>query len=245
MGEKGYNQKIRAANKQEVRELERSYVEDMLGGLETEIVRRREELEEKLIEYSNKYRKTMYTKEGNPYNVPNINPIIIKKYFFQSISPLVNKEPEYSAEKLGLVWQLYEEMILEINARIGVFVPSVSHFCSFAGMRVETFKKYKTSVDADLRVVIDKIEDGCYDANVMMSQLGYIKERTTVYRMKSEQEKIEKEAISSLTYVDNRGVDIDAMNAKLERARKIQAFGEKKKAIEVELIDKPRAENKD
>lgn len=241
----GYNEQIRVKNKAEVRIIEQEYVNDVLGGLEAAIESRRKELEDKLIAYSGKYVETKRNKDGEAYTVVNTNPIIIKKYFFQSINPLVNREPEYSAEKLGLVWGLYEEMLMEINARIGIYVPSISHFCSFAGIRVETFKKYKGSVDPDMRVVIDKIEDGCYDANVMMSQMGYIKERSTVYRMKSEQERVEKEAISSLTYVDNRGVDIDSMKAKLDRAKKIQAFGEKKQAIEVELIDEPKAGNKD
>ena len=241
----GYNEEIRVANKREVRKIEQEYVMDVLGSLEVAIEERRNELEDKLIEYSKKYKVDKYTKDGERYEVPNVNPIIIKKYFFQSLNPLVNKEPEYSAEKLGLIWDLYEEMIMEINAKVGVYVPSISHFCSFAGIRVETFKKYKGSLDPDMRVVIDKIEDGCYDSNVMMSQLGYIKERSTVYRMKSEQERVEKEAISSLTYVDNRGVDLESMKTKLDRAKKIQAFGEKKSAIEVELIDEPRAERKD
>ena len=209
----GYNEQTRVKNKQEVRMIEQEYVMDVLGGLEAAIEERRAELEDRLIEYSKKYVRTMYTKEGEPYEVPNVNPIIIKKYFFQSINPLVNREPEYSAEKLGLVWNLYEEMIMEINASVGVYVPSISHFCSFAGIRVETFKRYKGSVDPDM--------------------------------MKSEQERVEKEGITSVTYVDNRGVDIESMKAKLDRAKKIQAFGEKKNAIEVELIDEPKAGNKD
>lgn len=240
MGEKEYNEKIRVANKQEVRMIEREYIGEVLGGLEAAIEERRADLERKLIEYSEKYTKTMYTKDGDPYEVPNVNPMIIKKYFFQSINPLMNREPEYSAEKLGIIWGLYEEMVTEINARIGIFVPSVSHFCSFAGMRVETFKRLRGSYDEDMRIVIDKIEDGCYDANVMMSQMGYVKERSTVYRMKSEQERVEKEAITSVTVVNNK-VDLDEMKAKLAAAKKMQAFGEKKKAIEVELIDEPRA----
>lgn len=144
---------------------------------------------------------------------------------------MVNVEPKYSAEKLGIVWQLYEQMVGVINAKIGTLVPNLSGFCSFAGIRLSTFKQYKQSVDEDMRVVVEKIEDGCFDSNLTLAQMGYIKERSTVYRMKSEQERIEKE--SPTIHIHNEGVNLGDIN---KRLRELQGFKEKKEIIEAEVV---------
>ena len=129
------------------------------------------------------------------------------------------------------MWQLYEEMVGHINAKIGVLVPSLTNFCSFAGIRLSTFKNYKNSVDEDMRVVVEKIEDGCFDSNVTMSQMGYIKERSTVYRMKSEQEKIEKE--TPQIHIHENGVNLGDINRRLAE---LQGFTQKKNFIEGEVV---------
>ena len=187
------NKAIRIENKQSVRAIEKAYVNDVLNGLDNAVQIKRNEIEDKLKKYLEENKIQKYNKDGDKFEVPNINPLVIQKYFFQSLNPLVNAEPKYSAEKLGIVWQLYEEMIGKISAKIGLIIPNLSSFCAFAGIRLSTFKSYKQSVDEDMRIVIDKIEDSCFDSNIILAQMGYIKERSTVYRMKSEQEKIEKE----------------------------------------------------
>lgn len=226
---KEYNQDVRIKNKQEVRMIEQDYVDDEFKTLSTIVEAKRYEIEEKLKTYLEKNKIKKYDKDGKPYEIPNTNPLLIQKYFFQSINPLVNVEPEYSAEKLGIIWQLYEEMIGKVNADIGVLVPNLSGFCSFAGIRLSTFKNYKNSLDESMRIVIEKIEDGCFDSNVMLAQMGYVKERSTVYRMKSEQERIEKETPQIHIHKDT--VDLDFIHSRLEE---IKSLGEKKKAIEVE-----------
>lgn len=192
---------------------------------------KRKEIQDKLVKYLEENKVKKRTKDGTEYEVPNVNPLVIQKYFFQSINPLVNVEPKYSAEKLGIVWQLYEEMIGFINSKIGVLVPNLSSFCSFAGIRLSTFKQYKQSLDEDMRIVVEKIEDGCFDSNVTMSQFGYIKERSTVYRMKSEQEKIEKE--TPAIHIHNEGVNLGDIN---KRLKELQGFKEKKEIIEAEVV---------
>ena len=132
---------------------------------------------------------------------------------------------------MGIVWQLYEEMVGVINAKIGTLVPNLSSFCSFAGIRLSTFKQYKQSVDEDMRVVVEKIEDGCFDSNLTLAQMGYIKERSTVYRMKSEQERIEKE--SPTIHIHNEWVNLGDIN---KRLRELQGFKEKKEIIEAEVV---------
>lgn len=228
---KEYNEQVRIENKQAIRVIEKEYVEDVLGNLEKAVEEKRKEIEDKLIKFLDENKLKKYNKDGVAYDVPNTNPIVIQKYFFQSINPLVNVEPKYSAEKLGIVWQLYEEMIGKISAKLGVVVPSLSSFCSFAGIRLSTFKQYKQSVDEDMRIVVEKIEDGCFDSNLTLAQLGYIKERSTVYRMKSEQERIEKEMPS--IHIHNEGVDLGDINRRLNE---LKGFKEKKQIIEGELV---------
>ena len=214
-----------------MRVVEKDYVESVLGDLDKAVEDKRKEIEDKLIKYAEDNKIKKYDKDGKPYEVPNTNPIVIQKYFFQSINPLVNVEPKYSAEKLGIIWQLYEDMIGFINAKIGTLVPNLSSFCSFAGIRLSTFKQYKQSVDEDMRVVVEKIEDGCFDSNLTLAQMGYIKERSTVYRMKSEQERIEKE--SPTIHIHNEGVNLGDIN---KRLKELQGFKEKKEIIEAEVV---------
>jgi len=122
-------------------------------------------------------------------------------------------------------------MVGKISAKIGVIVPSLSNFCNFAGIRLSTFKQYKQSVDEDMRIVVEKIEDGCFDSNLTLAQLGYIKERSTVYRMKSEQERVEKEMPS--IHIHNESVDLGDINRRLQE---LKGFKEKKQIIEGELV---------
>lgn len=228
-----YNENKRIENKQEVRMIEQGYVDNVINTLDAAIEERKKDFIERLKKYSEDHSIEKEDKDGNKYSEKNLNPILIQKYFFQSINPLVNKEPKYSAEKLGIVWQLYEEMIMQINDKIGVKIPNLSEFCAFAGIRLSTFKQYKQSIDEDMRVVADKIEDECFDSNVTLAQMGMIRERSTVYRMKSEQEKIEKE--QPIFHVHTEKVDITQIN---NRVTQLKALSEKKKkVIEGELVN--------
>lgn len=233
MKTKEYNQSVMLKNKKELRELEKNYVEEILGDINKAIENKRKEIEKKLIEYSETHKVKKRTKDGVEYEVANVNPIVIQKYFFKSISPMMNIEPTYNAEKLGIVWDLYEEMIEKISTDIGVIAPSLSGFCSFAGIRVSTFKEYRKSVDIDMRVVSEKIEDSCFDSNTTLAQFGYIKERTTVYRMKSEQERVEKE-MPTVHIHNNNGVDLEQINKRLAQ---LGNFADKKNFIEAKRVN--------
>ena len=68
--------------------------------------------------------------------------------------------------------------------------------------------------------------------NVTEEQMGYIKERSTVYRMKSEQERIEKE--TPTIHIHNESVDL--ANIK-KRLNELQGFTNKKKLVEVEIVE--------
>ena len=108
-------------------------------------------------------------------------------------------------------------------------LPSLSNFCRFAGITLSTFKGYKSSPDESLRIIVEKIDDACFDTQVTMSQYGAVKERSTIFRMKAEQERVEKE--TPAIHIHNDAVDLSEIT---NRLKEIKNYNVKKAAIEVE-----------
>lgn len=228
------NKIIRTKNKQELRQLENMFVNSQIDNLDELVKERKDELIGKLEVYKEEFKTQRYTKIGTPYEVTNMNPIIIQRYFFKSINPIGNREPTYNAEKLAIVWDLYNDIVVEVNAKIGDFFPSLTSFCTFAGITLTTFKTWKKSNDLDMRIIVEKINDACFDTNVTMAQMGAVKERSTIYRMKSEQDRVEKE--QPQIHIHNEEiVDFDAIDRRL---KELQGFNKRKsEAIEVQKIE--------
>ena len=101
-------------------------------------------------------------------------------------------EPVYNSEKLALVFQYYMFILTKINDKIGNYPSSLTCFCKLAGISIETLRRYKKSTDLDMRLVVEKIYDQVNDENLTMSQLGIVKEKTTSYKLKSQNELLEK-----------------------------------------------------
>ena len=213
------NKLVRKENKEQLRQLEKMYVDGVIDNLDAIVKEKKEELVQKLHEFA------VESVENEALN----NPYIIRSYFFKSINPMANQEPKYTAEKLAIVWGLYEDILREVNMNIGELLPSLSSFCKFAGISLSTFKGYKNSADEGLRIVVEKINDECFDTQVMMAQKGLIKERSTVYRMKAEQEKVEKE--TPAIHIHEETVDVGSI---VNRLKEIKQFNYKKSAIEAE-----------
>lgn len=197
-------------DKLQIRELQNFYVNSTISNLPELVEERKQDLLSKFTEYIEKNTQTRYSKDGFPYKVLKVNPIIINKYFFSSLNPLSGYQPLYSPETLGIVFNLYEEICSQVNEKIGNYIPTVSNFCKFAGITNTTFKNYFESSDLDMRVLVEKIEDYCFDSSVTASQLGLTKESITKYRMKTELGRIEKETpqihIHNDTVVDIKDV---------------------------------------
>lgn len=225
------NKIIRTENKQKLRQLENMYVNSQIDNLDELVKNRKDELMGKLEEYQDTFKVKRYTKDGTPYEIINVNPIIMQQYFFKSINPIGNREPAYNAEKLAIVWELYNDIMLQVNAKIGEFVPSLTSFCTFAGITLTTFRSWKKNNDIDMRIIVEKINDVCFDTNVTLAQRGELKERSTIYRMKSEQDRVEKE--QPQIHIHNEGaIDFNAINKRLDE---LQGFNKKKsEAIEVQ-----------
>lgn len=215
---------IAIENKQSLRDLESSYVNNVLDNLDGLVEQKKEELTNKLIEYKQKCKISRYDKNGVMHTFTNLNPILIKSYFFKSINPLANVEPKYTAEKLAIVWDLFYDMVMKINMEIGDFIPNITTFCEFAGITTVTFNNYKSSPDENMRIIMQKIDDACFNANVTLAQNGKLKERTTLYRMKSEQKRAEAEQ----PQIHIHSSDETSLNSMLKRLDELTNFNKKK-----------------
>ena len=195
MKNKEKNNEIQLSNQNKLRELEQMYVENKIDTMFETIEQKKEELVTDMINYANEHKKPVkWNKDGIPIGEKiEINPLVINNYFFKSIVPITSQEPEYNGEKLGMVFDYYCEILAEINDRIGNFPSSLTSFCKLAGITLNTLRNYRNSSDYSLRVVADKIYDQIGDENLTMSQMGVVKERSTIFKMKSQNEIVEKE----------------------------------------------------
>ena len=195
MKNKEKNLEIQVSNQNKLRDLEKMYVEDKIDTMFETIEEKKQELVKEMIQYAEKHTKeSKWDKDGNPidYTV-EINPLVINNYFFKSIVPITSQEPQYNGEKLGMVFDYYCEILAEVNDRIGNFPSSLTSFCKLAGITLQTLRNYRNSSDYGLRVVAEKIYDQIGDENITMSQMGVLRERSTIFKMKAQNEIVEKE----------------------------------------------------
>jgi hypothetical protein len=195
MKNKEKNKEIQLSNQNKLRDLEQMYVENKIDTMFQNIEEKKEELVQDMIKYAEEHTKPVkWNKDGIPIGEKvEINPLVINNYFFKSIVPITSQEPEYNAEKLGMVFDYYCEILAEINDKIGNFPSSLTSFCKLAGITLATLRNYRNSSDYSLRVVTEKIYDQIGDENITMSQMGVVRERSTLFKMKAQNEIVEKE----------------------------------------------------
>lgn len=189
------NLEIQKKNQNELRELEQFYTEGKVDTMLQTINEKKEKLVNEMIEYAKERTEPVkWDKDGIPlaYSV-KINPLVINNYFFKSIVPITSREPIYNAEKLGMVFDYYCEILAEVNDKIGYFPSSLTSFCKMAGITFSTLRSYKNSTDYNMRVIVEKIYDQIGDENITMSQMGMVREKSTIYKMKAQNEITEKQ----------------------------------------------------
>ena len=223
------NNYIMLDNKNKVRTLENFYVNAEIDNLPKIVEEKKEELVKKLDEFQNKYIEIKVDKFGNEEK--KINPYLISTYFFKSINPISSKIPQYSAEKLSIVWDLYMYLIEQVNMHIGTFQPSLTHFAKFAGVSLQTISNYKNCGDEDMMNLCEKIYDECFNGNVSLAQTGQLREKSTITRMKIENQVIEKPQPNVNVNVSAK-VDLDEINKRLEEIKKFN--------VKVVELDKKR-----
>lgn len=220
------NLEIQKENQNDLRELEQFYVEGKVDNMLETIQERKEELVKDMIKYHDDHLKECkWDKEGNPvaWKV-DINPLVINNYFFKPICPISSQEPMYNAEKLGMVFDYYCDILAQVNDKIGNYPSSLTSFCKMAGITLNTLRNYRNSEDYNMRVIAEKIYDQIGDENVTMSQMGVVRERSTIFKMKAQNEMVEKVQPQVKVNV-NAEVDMDKIN---ERLDKYKRFANKK-----------------
>lgn len=227
MAKKEQNLELEKTTQNQLRDLEQFYIEGKVDNMLAAIEKKKEELVADMVKYAEKRVKPCkWDKEGNPvdYKV-DMNPLVINNYFFKSIIPLQSQEPQYNAEKLALVFDYYCDILAEVNDKIGNFPSSLTSFCKLAGITSYTLKTYRNSSDLNMRIIAEKIYDQIGDENITMSQLGVVRERTTLFKMKAQNELVEKEQPKVNINITEKP-DMDRIS---ERLSKYKMFAEKKK----------------
>ena len=177
----------------QVRELAEELLEYKMQNIDTEIEKHKETLVNELVNYANEKTITKFDRSNNMIKEIEYSPIVINNRYLKPIIDNKAFEPIYSPNRLCLVFDYYNEVIAEINDKIGHFPSSIGSFCKFAGITMMTLRNYKCSPDLDMRTLVEKIYDQIGDDNITMSQLGKASERMTIFKMKVQNELIEKE----------------------------------------------------
>lgn len=220
------NYEIQKKNQNDLRDLEQFYVEGKVDNMLATIQEQKEELVKDMIKYHDDHLKECkWNKEGYPiaWKV-DMNPLVINNYFFKPICPITSQEPIYNAEKLGMVFDYYCDILAEVNNQIGNYPSSLTSFCRLAGISSNTLRQYRNSDDYNMRVVAEKIYDQIGDENVTMSQMGVVRERSTIFKMKAQNEMVEKVQPQVKVNV-NAEIDVDRIQ---ERLNKYKRFASKK-----------------
>lgn len=223
---KDYNAQIEVQNQNNLRELEVDYINDKIAQLPMYLEEKKKEITDELIKFKEEHTIPFaWDKAGEPtsYGV-ELKPLVIQNYFFKSINPISSAIPEYNAEKLGLVFDYYNYILTEINDKIGNYPSSLITFCKLAGISTSTLRQYKNSADINMRNVVEKIYDQVSDENVTLSQMGRVKERSTIFKMKSQNDVTETVTPNvNINYTEI--VDTTKVN---DRINKYKSFIDKK-----------------
>lgn len=158
-----------------------------------------------------------WDKDGNILEKEvDANPLVLSNMFLKPLFSAYDKEPNYNSIELSYVFELYCHIISQINSKISEFPPSLSSFCKFASITLNTLRRYKKSEILELRIVAEKIYDEIGDNNLSMAQLGMVKGTPTQFKMKTQNEMVEKQQPNvNITYKEV--INTDKLNQNLEK----------------------------
>lgn len=186
-----------------------------------EIIQERiDNLDDLFDEFLEKYKKVKVDKFGNVEDATN--PYLVSTYFFKTLNPCIDVEPTYTTAQIIKIWELYKEIIERINMELSLFQPTLSHFASFLGVSLDTLHMMRANkLDDSMRTIMEKIFTETFDANITLSQRKLVTERATTYRMKVENEAIEKKSPTLNINVGAKAIDLTAMNERLAQIQEI------------------------
>lgn len=157
----------------------------------------REEIEarkEEIKSYASSHTKIRVFKNGAEEEYVDFSPIAVNEKFFKAIQKPKDGVFLYTSDDLEEFYEKYREIVAEVNEYIGTFPTSISSFCKFIGITVETLRGYRETRDINLKRVIERIYEEIGDDNIFVAQLGKASERSTLFRLKSQNEMEEKKS---------------------------------------------------
>lgn len=158
-----------------------------------ELEKIRDERIEEIIKYAEAHKKPKFDKNGNPIDVfVDSNPIVITEKFFKRVDKDTKGIILYTKEQLEEYYELYRELILAVNEYAGIFPTSLTTFCKLIGVTIDVLKQYRETADIEMKKTIDTIYDEINDDNLFLSQLGQTNEKSTIFKLKSQNELTEK-----------------------------------------------------
>ena len=213
---------IKLGSKQQIVDLENFYVNARMDNLD------------EIVEQKKNQVVAMLSDKELLDKVDINNSYLVSLYFFKSLNPLPNTEPDYSSEKLAIVWQLYIYLVEQVNLKLTVFKPTLSHFCKFAGISLATMRNLRNSPDLQMRTLVEKIYDEVFDSNMTLAETGVLNGRSTQFRRKSENELQEKPQVRVSVNINDE-INLSAINSKIAQYSK---FSEKKtKTLEADFTE--------
>lgn len=203
--------------KLQVQDLEQFFVDGTVLDINTKLEELKEQKVNEMIKYAETHEQKIYNSEGDVVgSYVKLNPLVVNNLFFKTINPLGNKIPMYNAEKLALIYDYYLYLVTEVNDKIGNFPSSIPSFCKLAGISTKDLREYRRAADIDMRNIVEKIYDEIGDNNLSMAQLGMVKGTPTQFKMKTQNEMVEKQQPNvNITYKEV--INTDRMDKNLEK----------------------------
>ena len=161
-----------------------------------------------------------YKKEHNG----ELNPIVISNTIFRGV---VEGNFEYTERELGPLYSAYKELITEVNDKIGIFPSSLPTFCKFIGITLNILQNYKDSADYETKEMVNRIYDEINDDNLFLAQLGHASEKSTMFRLKSQNEMTEKKN-PNVNITFKKVLDEKRYDRELEKYEKLLGNAKKK-----------------
>lgn len=213
MTSKRSNKEIMLQNKNELKNLEQAYIDNKILEMPKYLEEQKKKITKEIIKYAEEHEN-------------KLNPLVITNYFFKPITNISCVEPMYSPEQLGLMFDYYCHIVAEINEKIDFFPTSLTSFCKLCSLTLNTLRTYRNSSDYNMRIIVEKIYDQIGDENLTMSQMGIVNERSTIFKLKSQNELVEKEQPKINVSIVEKP-NFDEIEAKIRQYNQFSAKKEK------------------
>lgn len=161
---------------------------------------------EKMTQVAEVIREKVFNSEG--LTVSQILPLITKRST-SDIATISTKS--YTPYELGEALNIYIDMIAEIN-KVCKFPPSKGSFCALLGITRKTYDNYM--VDPNKMDVMGLIDDYITTSKLTSSQLGELKEISTIFDLKAQHGFVEQQAPMIIEH--KKTTDIDEITAQLQ-----------------------------